>query len=74
MADSDGMVEYFKSRSCRPQLQALGRFYFHCDRGSEGGEGKNKFGGRDLEDVAALLSLARGLDYVDNKNVFMYGF
>lgn len=42
-------------------------------RGSDGGEGKHEFGGRDLQDIAALLSLARSLDYVDSKNVFMYG-
>ena len=43
-------------------------------RGSDGGEGKDEFGGRDLQDVAALLSFARSQDYVDSKNVFMYGF
>lgn len=42
-------------------------------RGSDGGEGQDEFGGRDLDDVAALLSLARSLDYVDSKNIFMYG-
>jgi dipeptidyl aminopeptidase/acylaminoacyl peptidase len=43
-------------------------------RGTDGGEGKDEFGGRDLQDVSALLSIARSLDYVDSKNVFMYGF
>jgi dipeptidyl aminopeptidase/acylaminoacyl peptidase len=43
-------------------------------RGSDGGDGKDEFGGRDLNDVSSLLSLAQTLDYVDGKNIFMYGF
>ena len=42
-------------------------------RGSDGGEGKDEFGGKDLQDVSSLLSLARSLDYVDSRNIFMYG-
>ena len=42
-------------------------------RGVDGGEGQDEFGGRDLDDVLNLIPLAQSLDYVDTKNVFMYG-
>ncbi len=43
-------------------------------RGTDGGEGKDEFGGNDLDDVLNLIPLARSLEYVDPKNIFMYGF
>ncbi|MDQ4121898.1 MAG: prolyl oligopeptidase family serine peptidase [Acidobacteriota bacterium] len=43
-------------------------------RGADGGEGKDEFGGADVNDVLNLIPLARSLGYVDMKNVFMHGF
>jgi dipeptidyl aminopeptidase/acylaminoacyl peptidase len=42
-------------------------------RGGPGSEGRDEFGGRDLDDVRALLPLARSLGYVDMDNVFLFG-
>jgi dienelactone hydrolase len=43
-------------------------------RGIDGGEGRDEVGGRDLDDVLALIPLGRGLPYVDGAQVFAFGF
>lgn len=43
-------------------------------RGNDGGEGQEEFGGADVNDVMNLLPVARALDYVDTRNVFMLGW
>ena len=42
-------------------------------RGNDGGEGQEEFGGADVADVTALVSLASSLPYTDPRNVFFYG-
>jgi len=42
-------------------------------RGADGGEGRDEFGGADVNDVLNLIPLARSLGYVDMNNVFMHG-
>ena len=42
-------------------------------READGGEGKDEFGGEDVNDVLNLIPLARSLGYVDMNNVFMHG-
>jgi len=42
-------------------------------RGNDGGEGREEFGGADVNDVTNLVAVAAGLPYVDSKNVFLYG-
>ncbi|HLJ86884.1 MAG TPA: prolyl oligopeptidase family serine peptidase [Candidatus Angelobacter sp.] len=42
-------------------------------RGNDGGEGKEEFGGADVQDVMALATLAKALPYADPDNLFMYG-
>ena len=42
-------------------------------RGNDGGEGLEQFGGADVGDVVALVSLASSLPYADPKNIFFYG-
>jgi dipeptidyl aminopeptidase/acylaminoacyl peptidase len=42
-------------------------------RGVDGGEGKEEYGGADVQDVLSLFPLARALGYVDMENVFMFG-
>jgi dipeptidyl aminopeptidase/acylaminoacyl peptidase len=42
-------------------------------RGNDGGEGLEEFGGADVGDVVALVSLASSLPYADPKNIFFYG-
>jgi len=43
-------------------------------RGNDGGEGREQCGGADVDDVTNLLALAGRLPYVDEKNLFFYGF
>ena len=42
-------------------------------RGNDGGEGREEFGGADVNDVIILRNLAATLPYADPKNVFFYG-
>lgn len=42
-------------------------------RGNAGGEGKEEFGGADVNDVLNLAPLADSLGYADTKNLFVYG-
>lgn len=42
-------------------------------RGVDGGEGKEEYGGADVNDVLNLIPLTRTLGYVDMNNVFMLG-
>ena len=42
-------------------------------RGGPGSEGLDEFGGRDLDDVRALLPLAENLGFVDTRNIFAFG-
>lgn len=43
-------------------------------RGNDGGEGRDELGGADVNDVLALVELARTLDGVDPGNVFALGY
>ena len=43
-------------------------------RGNDGGEGKEEFGGADVNDVLNLIPLARSLGYADMNNIFMFGW
>lgn len=42
-------------------------------RGIDGGEGREEFGGADVDDVLNLIPLAKSLGYVDMNNVFIFG-
>ena len=42
-------------------------------RGVDGGEGSEEYGGADVHDVRNLLLVARSLDIVDMRNVFVFG-
>jgi dipeptidyl aminopeptidase/acylaminoacyl peptidase len=42
-------------------------------RESEGGEGKDELGGRDVNDIMNLLPLLSNLELADRKSIFMYG-
>ena len=42
-------------------------------RGGPGSEGEDGYGGADLDDVRALVPLARSLGYADTNNVFLWG-
>ena len=42
-------------------------------RQSDGGEGRDRLGGEDIEDLMNTLPLARNLKFIDTNNLFMYG-
>ena len=42
-------------------------------RGADGGEGKDEFGGADIDDVLALVPLARSLPGADLKRLYLLG-
>jgi dipeptidyl aminopeptidase/acylaminoacyl peptidase len=42
-------------------------------RGVDGGEGTEEYGGADVRDVLNLIPVARSLDIVDMRNVFVFG-
>ncbi|HVF91080.1 MAG TPA: prolyl oligopeptidase family serine peptidase [Blastocatellia bacterium] len=42
-------------------------------RQSDGGEGRDEVGGADVNDLMNVLPLARSLQFVDDRNLFMYG-
>ena len=42
-------------------------------RGNDGGEGKEEFGGAEVNDILNLIPLAKSLGYVDMNNVFLFG-
>lgn len=42
-------------------------------RGNDGGEGHDEFGGRDVDDVGALLDIARSHSGYDGKNSYILG-
>lgn len=42
-------------------------------RGTDGGEGREEYGGADVRDVLNLVPVARSLDFVDMQNVFVFG-
>jgi len=42
-------------------------------RGNDGGEGREEFGGRDVNDVLNLIETAKGLRYVDSERIAMIG-
>lgn len=43
-------------------------------RGNEGSEGKDEFGGAELQDVHAAHELLRGMEEVDEGRISLYGF
>jgi dipeptidyl aminopeptidase/acylaminoacyl peptidase len=43
-------------------------------RGNDGGQGKEQFGGTDINDVLDLIPLAKSLQFTDPNNIFMLGF
>ena len=43
-------------------------------RGSDGGQGNDEFGGKDVNDVLSLIPLARSLPFADSNKIVMLGF
>lgn len=43
-------------------------------RGNDGGQGRDQFGGADVNDVLDLIPLAKSLQFTDSNNIFMLGY
>jgi len=43
-------------------------------RGSDGGQGEDEFGGKDVNDVLNLIPLAKSLPFADSNKIVMLGF
>ena len=43
-------------------------------RGNDGGEGKEEFGGKDINDVLNLIPMAKSLPFADESNIVMLGY
>jgi dipeptidyl aminopeptidase/acylaminoacyl peptidase len=62
-----GVIDSFTARGLFGQLAGWGYVVFASQyRGNDGGEGKDEFGGDDLNDVLNLTSLAKEFDFADD--------
>lgn len=61
-----GAIDSFTARGIFGQLASWGYIVFASQyRGNDGGEGKDEFGGSDVDDVLNLMPLADELDFAD---------
>lgn len=42
-------------------------------RGNKFSDGQDEFGGKDLNDILRLIDIAKSIDFMDDKNIGMYG-
>jgi tetratricopeptide (TPR) repeat protein len=42
-------------------------------RGNDGGQGKEEYGGKDINDVLDLIKMAESLPFIDSNKIVMYG-
>ena len=62
-----GLIDSFTARGLFGQLASWGYVVFASQyRGNDGGEGKDEFGGNDLNDVLNLTSLAKEFEFADD--------
>lgn len=64
-----GSLDDFYAQGILGQLASWGYVVFETQyRGNDGGEGKDEFGGRDLNDVLNLIPLADDIEFADKDN------
>ncbi|GBD89251.1 prolyl oligopeptidase family protein [bacterium BMS3Abin03] len=64
-----GAIDSFTARGLFGQIASWGYVVFASQyRGSDGGEGKDEFGGGDLNDVLNLIPLAKQFDFADENS------
>jgi dipeptidyl aminopeptidase/acylaminoacyl peptidase len=64
-----GAIDKFTARGIFGQLASWGYVVFASQyRGNAGGEGKEEFGGEDINDILNLIPLADELDFADSNN------
>jgi tetratricopeptide (TPR) repeat protein len=72
-----GSLEYSKitSESSRlPSYASKGYVVLASQyRGTDGGEGREQYGGKDINDVLNLIAMAESLPFIDSNKIVMYG-
>ena len=64
-----GAIDAFTAKGIFGQLASWGYFVFASQyRGNAGGEGKDEFGGEDVNDVLNIIPLADEFDFADKEN------
>lgn len=64
---NSGAIDSFNAKGIFGQLASWGYVVFSSQyRGNDGGEGKDEFGGDDVNDVLNLIDLADTLDFADS--------
>ena len=64
-----GVIDTFTAKGIFGQIASWGYVVFASQyRGNAGGEGRDEFGGDDLNDVLNLLPLAEEIEYADKEN------
>ena len=66
---TDKQAKYWLSRYAERGYVVLASQY----RGNDGGEGREEFGGSDLNDVLTLIDVVKQTDYMDNDRIYMIG-
>jgi dipeptidyl aminopeptidase/acylaminoacyl peptidase len=66
---TESVLEYFLAFFAANNYVVLASQY----RGSDGGEGRDEFGGADVHDVLSLLRLGEALPYADAQRIVMLG-
>jgi len=70
-----GAIDSFTARGIFGQLASWGYVVFASQyRGNAGGEGKDEFGGEDVNDVLNLTILAEEIDFADSENWAIEGW
>lgn len=64
-----GAIDSFTAKGVFGQIASWGYVVFTSQyRGNDGGEGKDEFGGDDLNDVLNLIPLAKEFEFADDEN------
>ena len=66
---TEGQLTYFSYMSSKGYVILASQY-----RGNDGGEGREEFGGKDLNDVLNIIQLAKSLPFVDPTKIVMLGY
>lgn len=70
-----GAIDEFNAKGIFGQLASWGFLVFSTQyRGNDGGEGRDEFGGDDINDILNLIQLADEFDFADTSQWFIEGW
>lgn len=64
-----GTLKYFSYLSSKNYVILASQY-----RGNDGGQGKEEFGGKDVNDVLNIIELAKSLSFVESTKIVMLGY